>query len=120
MVFFFLWLLLSAGVAAAAKARGQSEIGWFLLSVLISPLLGLILLLALTSQTPHGRMRVDVYDGDTRRYRRVRLGDTVNTEDVEWVGQEILRQGVCTYRGFTIYDAGRRIDAPRITADAKG
>jgi hypothetical protein len=43
------WFLFSIVVAIGAAARGRSGIGWFVLSLLISPLLGLILLLLLPS-----------------------------------------------------------------------
>jgi hypothetical protein len=99
------WLVFCIVVAIAANARGRSGIGWFLLSLLISPLFGLILVLVLSRKNPHAKMRVDVYDGGTRRHQRVRLDEAIPAEDVEWVSQEILRQGVCTYRGWTIRDA---------------
>ena len=35
-------------------------------------------------------MRVDIYDGKTRLYRRVRLDETVPPEDVDGVEQDIL------------------------------
>lgn len=42
------WLILAAVVWIVASARGRSGFGWFLLSaLLISPLLGLILVLCL-------------------------------------------------------------------------
>jgi hypothetical protein len=39
------WLLFSLAVAVAATSRGRSGIGWFVIAVCISPVLGLILLL---------------------------------------------------------------------------
>lgn len=41
------WVLLSIGVAALAQSRGRSAGGFFLLSLLMSPLLGLIVVLVL-------------------------------------------------------------------------
>lgn len=41
------WLVFAIVVAIIAPSRGRSAFGWFLLSLLISPVLGLILVLAL-------------------------------------------------------------------------
>ena len=106
MIFLVGWLLFSGIVGVAANARGRTGIGWFLLSVIVSPLLALILVLALPSINLRGRMRVDVYNNKARRYRRVRLDETVPPEDVDWVGQEILSEGTCNYRGSTICESG--------------
>ena len=107
MIFVVGWLLFSGIVGVAAKARGRSGISWFLISIIISPLLALILVLVLPSAALLGRMRVDIYDGKARRYRRVRLDKAVNPDDLGWVGQEILSDGFCKYRGHTIYEAGQ-------------
>ena len=106
MIFVAGWLLFSGLIAIAAKARGRTGIGWFLISLIISPLFALILVLALPSVTLRGRMRVDIYDGKTRLYRWVRLDETVPPEDVDWVEQDILLDGVCKYRGRTICETG--------------
>lgn len=47
----FGWIIFSFLPAIIAPSRGRSFIGWFLLSLLISPLFGLILVLALPSRT---------------------------------------------------------------------
>jgi hypothetical protein len=47
MEWFLLWLVFAVVVGVIAASRGKSGFGWFLLSCLISPLLGLILVLAL-------------------------------------------------------------------------
>ena len=107
MLFAVGWLLLSGIVGVAANARGRSGISWFLISIIISPLLAIILVLALPSVGLLGRMRVDIYDGKVRRYRRVRLDKTVHPDDVGWVGQEILSEGFCKYRGHTIFETGQ-------------
>lgn len=44
------WLVFAAVPAIIAPSRGRSALNWFLVSVLISPLIGLILVLALPSQ----------------------------------------------------------------------
>jgi hypothetical protein len=38
----FLWLLLALAVAVLASHRGRSGIGWFFLSLIVSPLLGFL------------------------------------------------------------------------------
>lgn len=43
--FFVIWLLFCIGVGALADSRGRSGFGYFLLSFLLSPLLGLIVVL---------------------------------------------------------------------------
>lgn len=43
----FVWLLLAAGIGALASSRGRSGFGFFLLSTVFSPLLGLIVVLVL-------------------------------------------------------------------------
>jgi hypothetical protein len=47
MEIFIGWLIFAIVVAVAANARGRSGVGWFVLSVLLSPLVGLILVLVL-------------------------------------------------------------------------
>lgn len=47
MEIFLFWLIFSIIVGVAAGARGRSGIGWFVLAMVISPLLALILLVLL-------------------------------------------------------------------------
>jgi hypothetical protein len=49
----FGWLLWSLAVAAIASSRGRSALSWFLLSILLSPLLTMILVLALGRPGPN-------------------------------------------------------------------
>jgi len=44
-----LWLGLAAGVGFLANSRGRSGIGWFLFAVLLSPLIGLIIVLIMNN-----------------------------------------------------------------------
>ncbi|MBZ5536375.1 MAG: hypothetical protein LAO31_10505 [Acidobacteriia bacterium] len=47
MIFFFFWIMFSIGVAVIANNKGRSGVGWFFLSLLISPLLaGIFALIA--------------------------------------------------------------------------
>ncbi len=45
MELFILWLLLAVAVGVLASNRGRNGFGWFLFSMLLSPLLGVIFLL---------------------------------------------------------------------------
>lgn len=47
MEFVIFWVVFSVAVWALASRRGRSGLGWFLLSLLISPLLAIVLLLIL-------------------------------------------------------------------------
>lgn len=49
MEVFIFWLLFSVVVGIIASSRGRSGFGWFLLSIIISPLLSLILVALLPS-----------------------------------------------------------------------
>ncbi len=50
MEILFFWLVLSIVIGIGAASRGRSGFGWFLLSILISPLIALILLLLMPSK----------------------------------------------------------------------
>ncbi|WMT78865.1 zinc ribbon domain-containing protein [Bradyrhizobium sp. Ash2021] len=56
MEVFLLWLGLAIIVGVAANSRGRNAFGWFVLAVVISPLLGGLLLLAM----PRGGLDVKV------------------------------------------------------------
>ena len=47
----FIWALLAIGVAVFADSRGRSGFGFFLLSIVLSPLLGLIIVLLTENKT---------------------------------------------------------------------
>jgi hypothetical protein len=46
IAFLLLWLILSAAVGAAASSRGRNGIGWFFISLSLSPIIALLLLIA--------------------------------------------------------------------------
>lgn len=46
-----LWLILAIAVGALANSRGRSGVGFFLLSAILSPLLGLIVVLVMSDLT---------------------------------------------------------------------
>lgn len=50
MEIILVWLLLAAGVGLLANSRGRSGFGFFLLSAVLSPLLGLIVVLVMSNK----------------------------------------------------------------------
>jgi hypothetical protein len=58
MEVFIVWLLFAALVGAIASSRGRSGFGFFLLSVVLSPLIGLIFVLLAKARpsTPDGEI----------------------------------------------------------------
>jgi hypothetical protein len=59
MAIFVFWLLFALVVAVAAESRGRFGLGWFFLAVLLSPLIGLILVLVLPNSR-HERLIADI------------------------------------------------------------
>lgn len=51
------WLVLSVLVAVLAGSRGRSTVGFFLLSLFLSPLIGLLVLLVVRNLAAEGRER---------------------------------------------------------------
>ena len=47
MEFAFFWFAFAIVVGVAAKARGRDGVGWFVLALIISPLIGLLLVLVM-------------------------------------------------------------------------
>lgn len=47
-----LWFIFAIVVGIAASSRGRIGFGWFLLSLLLSPVIGLILVLVLPDRSP--------------------------------------------------------------------
>jgi Short C-terminal domain len=66
------WLVLAAGVGFLADSRGRSGFGFFLLSALLSPLLGLIVVLVIANlKEVEARERQRVFDEEAKeRLRR--------------------------------------------------
>lgn len=50
--FWLSWFLLALIVGVAANTRGRNGLGWFTVAVILSPLIGGLLLLALPKKTP--------------------------------------------------------------------
>ncbi|MES2030882.1 MAG: hypothetical protein V4477_17005 [Pseudomonadota bacterium] len=47
MLIFLIWLLFALIVGVAANARGRNGPGWFLISAIVSPLIGFLFLMAI-------------------------------------------------------------------------
>lgn len=54
MEWFLFWLMFSVVVGVIASSRGRTGFGWFLLSMIISPLLGILLVALLPRVTVPG------------------------------------------------------------------
>jgi hypothetical protein len=65
------WLLLAFVVAIAAGSRGRSGAGWFILSVILSPLIGLILVLVLPNLR-HERLMAGLAKSRDKEYGNAR------------------------------------------------
>jgi hypothetical protein len=61
MEIFFFWLILAILVGVFASKRGRSGFGWFLLSVLLSPLICFLIVLCLADLKPVAPMPVVVH-----------------------------------------------------------
>jgi hypothetical protein len=51
------WFVLATVVGAAAGGRGRSRVGWFVLALILSPLVGVLLAILPDLRTPRGRKR---------------------------------------------------------------
>jgi len=63
MLWFFLWILLSVGVGSLASNWGRSAAGWFFISALLSPIIGVVLLLLFGKNTAGMERDAMVYGG---------------------------------------------------------
>lgn len=105
-VLLILWLPLSAGVGFLASQRGRSGFGWALLSILTSPLLGLIIVL-LTRD-----LKVEAADREREEARhREQLAALVGNR----TGGAHLVQASATAEKST--DARQQLHAPLLLAD---
>jgi hypothetical protein len=52
MKWFLFWVGLAVVIGVAAKSRGRSAVGWFVLAIVISPLIGGVLVLVLAPIEP--------------------------------------------------------------------
>jgi uncharacterized membrane protein YhdT len=61
----FIWIIISWIVGAAANSRGRSAIAWFLLALVVSPIIAVLLLIAFA---PVKRRRQSIYLDDLEAY----------------------------------------------------
>ncbi|MCA3227776.1 MAG: zinc ribbon domain-containing protein [Burkholderiales bacterium] len=93
MEFLIFWFLFAIVVGIAASSRGRSGFGWFLLSCLISPLLGLILVLVLAKNEPRrGDPPPNYVPGPGESIRKC-------PECAEWIQKEARK---CKHCGSTV------------------
>ena len=90
MEIFLFWIILAIVVAVAASSRGRSGLGWFLISCLISPLIGLILVLVLPNLR-HEDLLKKLAD---RPAPRASLGGKASRVTVDRSGQPFAPDGV--------------------------
>jgi hypothetical protein len=72
MEIFLIWVVLAIGVAYFADTRGRSGIGFFFLSIVLSPLLGFIVLLVikdLKAEEEKGKLRREELEREELRHR---------------------------------------------------
>jgi hypothetical protein len=67
MVFLFFYFIFSIIIGAVATSRGRSGFGWFLLALLISPLLSLIIVLILPTAHASDIARLQVHSEPQKR-----------------------------------------------------
>lgn len=72
MEIFLIWLVLAMGVAALAHSRGRSGFGYFLLSIVLSPLIGLIVVLVTEDLTKKAAREMQEERDHARRIEEVR------------------------------------------------
>ena len=104
------WIIFAVIIGIAASSRGRNGIGWFLISVLLSPLLGLLLLIALPRQDAEARAIAAMamgaarpHDSPTKTFRTTAVRDK---RDAPFVADGACSPA-CSYR---VIDGGK-VDA---------
>lgn len=82
MEWVFVWCVASVGVGLAATPRGRGSGSWFLIALVISPLLAILLLLALPTKDEAERTRARK-NGEAGEFRKCpRCAEVVRREAV--------------------------------------
>jgi hypothetical protein len=93
----FAWFVFAIVVGIAASARGRNGFGWFLLSLIISPLFGLILVLVLPNP-----------QDERERYQRL-----YNSRKCPFCAEMVLREAiVCKHCGSALEPPPQPVFAP--------
>lgn len=71
VIFVFFWLLWSVLVGVFASKRGRSGIGWFLVSVVLSPLIAFIILLVIRDIASEERAQLEAYRRKVEEEKRL-------------------------------------------------
>lgn len=104
MELFALWLIFAFVVALGASARGRSGAGWFLLCCLISPLLGVIFLIALPNLKQQALL--EKIAESRAPAQRARLGHTHSRVTVERAPRPFEADGVFAGIPYRALDDG--------------
>jgi hypothetical protein len=69
---FLIWLVFAVLVGVAANARGRNGLGWFLLSAVMSPLIGFLFLVAMPSYADRRELQLRPEDDVLYRLGKAR------------------------------------------------
>ena len=87
-ILFIIWLLLAVGVGFLAETRGRSGFGFFLLSAVLSPIVGFLVLVVVRDLAAEARKAL--VRNDERRNNLTLVRSLAKTKPVE-VADEILK-----------------------------
>lgn len=103
-MFFLVWLALSICIGIIASGRGRSGFGWFLIAVIISPLISLVLLLVMKNLRAEEEESVRAYKEKMRQQQedehRLELlaaisgNDGAETKQCPYCAEKIKKQAV--------------------------
>lgn len=107
MEIFLLWVLFAIGVGALANSRGRSGVGFFLLSAVLSPLVGLIVVLVMSdlkAEAAKERLRKEDHERELESIRvlaKVSSSDnSAQTGPSKFIGDELLKLAALRDKGI--------------------
>ena len=74
VIVFIVWVIVAFVVGAAANQRGRSALAWFMTSLLLSPVLAVLLLIAFPMKRPHREPTYEDHDNDAALKRNAERG----------------------------------------------